>query len=197
MTAALPNGQPAMAGVSDVLNPNSEAAARPPSAPLDFGLMAHLEQWCHLWQVPDLPAQIHILFSPRLHCALGRCRPRQGRITLSDILLLEPNHKLLVETLCHEAAHLAAYQKFGARIKPHGPEWRHLMQVAGYAPNVTARREHVFGLEQRLAKIRRRYEYHCPQCNITHLRRSQNPRLRCRACFTAGRSGLLLIRHLF
>ncbi|MEI7732971.1 MAG: SprT family zinc-dependent metalloprotease [Verrucomicrobiota bacterium] len=183
--------------------PVTSLAAMPMVSPPIFSreireeLRAHLVQWCQLWQVPELPPQVLILFSVRLNCALGRCRPVRCRITLSDVLLLEPNRRLLVETLCHEAAHLAAFQKFGARIKPHGVEWRSLMQAAGYEPKVTARREQVFGLDQRLASIRRRYEYHCPQCNLTHLRRSKNIRLRCRACFNAGRSGLLLIKRLY
>ena len=31
-------------------------------------------------------------------------------------------------TLIHEIAHLVAFKKYGARIKPHGAEWKHTFQ---------------------------------------------------------------------
>jgi predicted SprT family Zn-dependent metalloprotease len=36
--------------------------------------------------------------------------------------------------LCHELAHLAARERHGDRIRPHGPEWKALMRAAGYEP---------------------------------------------------------------
>jgi ribosomal protein L37AE/L43A len=81
-------------------------------------------------------------------------------------------------------------------IAPHGPEWSSLVRAAGFDPRVSCDVEDVFGMEERLRSAQRRYEYHCAVCQWSHIRRSKNQWLRCRACQTAGREGMLTITRV-
>lgn len=75
-----------------------------------------------------------IRFSDRIGSALGRCELQRGRVTLNALLLHPSNEALLLETLCHEAAHLAVYLRYGPAVDEHGPEWEDFMKRAGYEP---------------------------------------------------------------
>src|SRR5262245_102885 len=94
-----------------------------------------MSKWAKLWRTPELTQHVTISFSPRLRKALGRVRPSSGMITLNADLASGPQ-SLLLEVLCHEAAHVAAYLLHGHRAKPHGPEWRMLVRAAGYEPSL-------------------------------------------------------------
>lgn len=50
-------------------------------------------------------------------------------------LLSNPDH-FIHDTVAHEYAHLAAYQKHGTKIAPHGKEWARMMKAVGLEPNV-------------------------------------------------------------
>jgi SprT protein len=156
------------------------------------GVYERLKDWARVWRLPRLPRQIRIEFSHRLRSALGRCHARQGLIRLNGILLLPENRQLLIETLCHEAAHVAAHQLHGARIKPHGAEWRALHRAAGLEPRATIPAHGVFGLKpgKRRGVV---FEYHCPVCEVVSRARVRNSRYRCRACLKAGRPGVLTV----
>lgn len=47
------------------------------------------------------------------------------RITVNASL----NKYRFLITLVHEIAHLVAFEKYGRRIRPHGPEWKHTFQI--------------------------------------------------------------------
>ena len=87
--------------------------------------------WSRLWRVPQLATFARVHRTRRLRTSIGRCYPKSGDIFLS-IPLLERYPDELVATLCHEAAHIAVYLRFGTRPRPHGPEWKELMRVAGF-----------------------------------------------------------------
>ena len=90
-----------------------------------------ISRWARLWRTPDLTQHVRISLSCRLRKALGRVRPQSGIITLNANLASRPR-SLLLEVLCHEAAHVAAYLLHGSRAKPHSPHWRTLVRAAGY-----------------------------------------------------------------
>lgn len=50
-------------------------------------------------------------------------------------LLSNPDH-FIHDTVAHEYAHLAAYQKYGTKINPHGKEWAKMMRAVGLKPNM-------------------------------------------------------------
>lgn len=94
-----------------------------------------LEGWCHLWGAAGLAPEISLEISTRMTRSLGRCYPDRQLIRIADFVL-EESEELFREVLCHEAAHLAAYQLHGKSIRPHGREWKALMVEAGYEPAV-------------------------------------------------------------
>jgi len=67
--------------------------------------------------------------------SLGRCYPDRRLIRIARFVL-EESEDLFQEVLCHEAAHVAAYHLHGQTIRPHGREWKALIQMAGYPPSV-------------------------------------------------------------
>jgi hypothetical protein len=97
------------------------------------GLMA---PWTALWGVPGLEHEIDVRFSTRLTRSVGRCRPAICKISLRADLLDGP-FEFLTEVLCHEVAHVAVHRLFGARVLPHGKEWKRLVAAVGYRPRAT------------------------------------------------------------
>lgn len=64
----------------------------------------------------------------------------------------------LAATVPHEVAHYAVYRAYpGQRVRPHGREWRAIMQALGAEPSVTFDLD-ISGLPRRQ---QRRHRYHC------------------------------------
>lgn len=103
--------------------------------PLPDNVPELLQGWCNLWGAGDLVPEITVELSSRMTRSLGRCYPDRNLIRIA-IFVLDESDKLFEEVLCHEAAHLAAYHLHGKSIRPHGYEWKALVQQAGYAPAV-------------------------------------------------------------
>jgi len=103
----------------------------------DAALAAWLRGWGAIWEDSALADAVQIRFSTRLRRALGRCLPALGSITLQASLRLEAP-ELLMEVLCHEAAHIATWRRFGPAARPHGPEWRSRVLAAGFEPRLRA-----------------------------------------------------------
>lgn len=104
-------------------------------------------------------------------------------ITLSARLQAAPR-AVVLEVLCHEAAHVAAFLLHGLRAKPHGPEWRELVAAAGYPPT-TALKCH--WVPQPAAKAPApRHHYRCPACQANYFVRRRDARLHCSACLRTG-----------
>ena len=163
-------------------------------------IQALLEEWGELWATPELASRVTVRFSGRLKRSLGRCRPSTGRITLAERLKSEPR-SLLHEVLCHEAAHVATYLRFGAAAKPHGPEWQALVQEAGFEPKVRIA-EHRLGdtpptpRQRRSPKAHVHYEHRCPVCGLVRVARRKVPSWGCTACAEVGLSGRLDITRV-
>ena len=151
-----------------------------------------LARWAKRWGTPALIRRVRIAYSPRLRRSLGRVRPKSGIITLHAWLATAPQSTLL-EVLCHEAAHVAAYMLHGSRAKPHGPEWRELVQVAGYEP-VT--RLHCPGLpveEPSTQPLPPRKRCRCPVCGTDYFVRRLRSQDHCSVCLQHGRNVRLLL----
>ena len=155
-------------------------------------IASRLRSWCRRWGVPDLAREVRVEFSPRLRTSLGRCRLAEKRILLHPELAGEAR-ELLLEALCHEAAHLAAREIHGARIRPHGEEWASLVRAAGFEPRVRI---------TRASRVRKReeggasvvYEHRCPVCQFVRISRRPVRAWKCRDCVDAGLIGRLEIR---
>jgi SprT protein len=81
---------------------------------------------------------------------------RGGFLIRYNSLLLERHPQaFLSQTVPHEAAHLVAFNLFGPRVPPHGPEWRAVMAAFGVRPD----RCHNFSVEDLQTRHLRRYDY--------------------------------------
>ncbi|ABK17130.1 SprT family zinc-dependent metalloprotease [Syntrophobacter fumaroxidans] len=168
----------------------SESGERLELPPPLRSLLEPMRRWLHLWGLPGLDQHISIGFSARLRRALARCYPRRRRVILAASL--QEASPLLEEVLCHECAHLAAYELYGDACKPHGPEWARLMESAGFTP----RRRVVLSKSEIIpGKGRRQYVYihSCPVCQTQRTARRAVGTWRCPCCTELGLDGLLEI----
>jgi SprT protein len=150
----------------------------------------HLAAWSSIWQLPDLTHGLEIQVSSRLRRSLGRCEPRRGTVRLNPALL-EVSRQLLLETLCHEVAHVAAFRLHGPKIRPHGREWAALMTAAGFKPQARANAQSMpKAIRQRL-QPRRLYLHRCRVCQARRIARRPVRRWLCRRCVEAGLPGRL------
>ena len=145
-----------------------------------------LTRWAERWGTPDLLRRVNISYSTRLRSSLGRVRPRSGHITLNAQLATAPRATFL-EVLCHEVAHVAAYLLHGNRAKPHGPEWRQLVRLAGYQPSTRLRCPGLIVADVHRPVSRPRVRCRCPICGTDHFLRRPNTRHHCGVCYRQGR----------
>lgn len=169
--------------------------ARNPGLPrnLPKAITRQIEELASRWVCPGLPGCVRVEFSARLRTALARCSPKRGVIRLSTALLAPGNRPLLSEALTHEAAHLAVHLLHGPKAKPHGNEWRLLMQAVGLEPRLRLRLPQPVTQDSLPRGPGYPYEYRCPVCQSTCRRRRRDSRIRCRPCVEAGLSGLMTI----
>jgi predicted SprT family Zn-dependent metalloprotease len=151
--------------------------------------------WAEAWSVAGLERRLDITFSPRFRTSLGRCAPHAGKIRLAAFLLTGPP-EVLREALCHEAAHAAVYELHGAGVKPHGTEWRALMEAVGFEPRARLPANLVPEVLPRRGQPKRLWEHRCPVCHASRMARRRVPRWRCAACRAAGLEGELTITEL-
>jgi predicted SprT family Zn-dependent metalloprotease len=151
-----------------------------------------ITEWASAWSVLDLPSMVRIAFSPRLTRALGRCTPETGSIRLNR-RLSEANREVLREVLCHEVAHVAVWHTHGRSARPHGPEWRKLMALAGYEPRVKWVRMPGSVSDRRPRREFTVYEHVCPVCGASWTAKRPVSVWRCGACVDAGLEGRLAV----
>jgi len=143
-----------------------------------------------LWGIPEVACCVDIQFSRRLRSTLGRTRVDIRRVRLNPVLV-EKSEGLLEEVLCHELAHIAVYERFGAKARPHGPEWAGLVRQAGYEPRLSAA---IDGETKHINE--QRFEHLCPVCQVVRYAKRSMTTWRCESCVDAGLEGRLLIRSL-
>jgi predicted SprT family Zn-dependent metalloprotease len=160
-------------------------------APIQF---ESLSKWAAIWCTPELPFRVEVLFSSRMTKSLGRARPRAGKILLNAKLRLAPC-QLLLEVLCHEAAHVAVFLKHGPQAKPHGAEWRELVGLAGYEPmtSLCCRLMDAYPKPCAVVRPAKLHKYRCPVCQEDFFVRQKNSRLYCGLCFDNGISEVLML----
>lgn len=148
-------------------------------------------EWCRRWGVPGLDEQVSVRFSSRVTASLGRCTPAKRSIRLNPALAGGPR-AFLLEVVCHELAHVAAYELFGAGIRPHGCEWQGLMRQVGYRPATRLAPPTGLKLARRARRRRQRrylYVHSCPVCQWSRSARAVVRRWRCPTCREDGGEG--------
>ncbi|WP_104202743.1 SprT-like domain-containing protein [Billgrantia saliphila] len=137
------------------------------------------------WQLcrqyhPDLPR-------PKVWCDLrGKCAGQahygRGGLRFNPVLYRENRHAYLVEVVPHEMAHwLVRHLRDGHRARPHGREWRTVMErLFGLPPRVT----HAFDT-RRASPMPYRYHCGCQDHYFTarrHALARKGRRYRCLSC---------------
>lgn len=125
--------------------------------------------------------------------AAGQARQRAGGpwvIRYNPLLLRENPEAFLTETVPHEVAHVIAFLRYGPRIRPHGAEWRAVMEGLGAAPE----RCHHYDLSRVPRRTHRTFPYHCgcgehELTSIRHHRVLAGQTYLCRRCAGPLRPG--------
>ena len=142
------------------------------------------------WGLPDLPARVEVTFSLRLTRRLGRALPARGQVRLSAALQ-GADSSLLREVLSHELAHVVVFLRHGAWPKPHGRQWRALVEQAGFTPRTSLAVPHGELPQGREPA----YLHVCPVCQATRCARRPMRRWRCASCVANGLEGTLVIEQ--
>lgn len=147
-----------------------------------------LERWLETWKVSRLSRDLRVEFSPRLRRAFGRCYQSDRLIRLTPSLIGAQSY-LMDEVLCHEAAHAAVYERYGADCQPHGKEWRLMMEAAGFEPRVripvVVRAGSAIRSAGRSAAL---FVHRCPVCRSSRKAPKQIHGLRCARCTREGKT---------
>ncbi|PVX42970.1 SprT protein [Pasteurella langaaensis DSM 22999] len=108
---------------------------------------------------------------------------QQNSIKFNRTLLLENPEDFIRQVVPHELAHLVVYQVFG-RVKPHGKEWKAVMEQIFQLPAETC---HQFDVESVLGTTFL-YRCHCQQYQLSVRRHNriqrENAVYLCRKCKT-------------
>ncbi len=129
--------------------------------------------------------RVEIRFDLRGHAA-GQARlPARGRplIRYNPRLLQENGEHFLRRTVPHESAHIIAFRLHGRRIRPHGVEWKAVMELFG----ADSRRCHDFDVSTVPGRRYTRHPYRCgcrehSLTSIRHNRIQAGQVYLCRSC---------------
>lgn len=119
-----------------------------------------LQRLSRLYGEPRV-ADIEVRTSTRMSASLARAYLAEARVTVAAPLL-DSLH--LDEVLVHEVAHILCHWRHG-RVRPHGREWRALMEQAGLRARVR-----LDPLDVRLPPRRRRAPRRRPLLTAAFLR---------------------------
>lgn len=155
-------------------------------------LRRRITQWSRIWGLPDLAKSVTLLRSKRLRAALARCHPLKRTIVLRDDMPTDFGR--LTEVLCHEFAHIAAYDLYGRYAKAHGTEWQKLVRAAGFRPRVRIEDCDPRKIAAKRTHSKARFEHRCPVCQMFRMARRPVANWRCSDCVIAGLGGELIIR---
>ncbi len=140
-----------------------------------------LDAWGAMWEIPQLADRVRIRWSSRMRTSPGRCRPTTGEITLNQRLLLQ-HPEQVIPTLCHEAAHVAAYLRCGPAARGHGPEWQFLMELAGFPPRGRCPIDPGAAAPPRGPRTPVRFIHRCLGCGFAARAQREEPSMDCPTC---------------
>jgi predicted SprT family Zn-dependent metalloprotease len=150
-----------------------------------------IQRWAVLWHVTGLRDRVRIHFNARLRTTIARWVVASSRLEISSRFFDARRDQRQI--LCHELAHAAAVLKFGRAIRPHGPEWRHFVRVAGFQPMTHLVSHRAGRPTSKLAGVLPIYEHRCVVCQAVRYARKRITNWRCVECVGAGLDGALKI----
>lgn len=119
-------------------------------------------------------------FDIRGVCA-GQAHADKHLLRFNPVMLEKHGQAFIKDTVPHEMAHLLVNKLWGRRAKPHGMEWRGVMQQLGASPQ----RCHTYEVQP--SRRLKRYIYRC-RCrmhrmtSIRHNRAKKGTRYHCTRC---------------
>jgi predicted SprT family Zn-dependent metalloprotease len=150
------------------------------------------------WSLPGEALSVTVAANPRLRRAVARFLRNKQVIEVGPRFFEVPARQR--EVLCHELAHAAIDFLHGPHAKAHGPEWRRLVEAAGYRPEARTTRAQPIKPESacaaRRASPKTSYEHRCPVCQMVRRAKRRVPQWRCTACVAAGLPGTLVIERM-
>lgn len=168
--------------------------SNPSATPALDAWRRRIQVWAELWGVPGLESRLRLETSTRMTRALGRCFPQSNHIRIAAFLLDGPR-ELLEEVICHEAAHAANWELHGRAARPHGPEWRRLMALAGIPARLRIPLPEDL-VRQQARRKRSGWEHSCKRCGVLRVAGRPVRQWRCKRCWDRGRPGKLSIRKI-
>jgi predicted SprT family Zn-dependent metalloprotease len=152
---------------------------------------AYLRSLANLWKHPPIgKLQVHV--NRRFTAIVGRCLASRDLIEISPAVASR-SARVQREILCHEAAHLVVWARYGRAARPHGHEWGELVEKAGFHARATLVR---CGEPRRRAFQPVRFRHVCPVCHFSKRAKRRMPVWRCPECRALGLAGTLLIERL-
>lgn len=152
---------------------------------------SYLRALAKLWKHPPV-RKLQIRTNKRLMAIVSRCDASQGLIEISS-KVASRSARMQREILCHEAAYLVVWARHRRSATPHGPEWRALVQQAGFDARATLVR---CGEQRRSASNSYRFRHVCPVCHFSKRAKRRMPSWRCPDCRPIGLPGTLLIERV-
>lgn len=152
-------------------------------------------KWARVWRAPELRNAGSLQFNPRLTRTVARWVLATGCLEVGPRFFESVRNQTAI--LCHEYAHAATVLRFGPAVRPHGPEWRRFVLIAGFEPVARHR-----GMSPTARSPSRRlveaatFEHRCLVCQSVRLGRRRMTRWRCAQCVQDGLPGGLSIRAL-
>src|SRR5215510_13035498 len=93
---------------------------------------SYLRALAKRWKFPAL-ARIRIDVNYRFTSTAGRWVARSNAIEISQAVA-GGSARERREVICHEAAHIVVWYRYGKTVRPHGAEWAELVRFAGFDP---------------------------------------------------------------
>lgn len=147
--------------------------------------------WARLWQVRGLLRKVSLRRNSRLKSTVARWVQKAQCVELGPRFFALRSRQ--AEILCHELAHAAVVLKYGPGVSPHGPEWRALVEVAGFTSvaRIKSRRRGRRQTPRAASPIA--YEHRCPVCHAVRYAKRTMIGWRCVECVGIGLAGQLQI----
>lgn len=159
----------------------------------DPQLRREVDRLSSIWANPELPGSVDIVFSSRLTRTLGRADVVRRRVTLAACL--NGTGAVFDEVLCHELAHIVAFDMVGRAERVHGATWQRLVAMAGFVPR--RKLQTSLALANRSTGRRGRIYLHCCQvCGFSRIAARRMSTWRCADCVAAGLDGCLDVSEL-
>jgi predicted SprT family Zn-dependent metalloprotease len=135
-------------------------------------------------------AGLTVVRNPRLRTTRARYLPLERRLEVSKAAARAPHPE---RVLIHELAHAAAVELYGRKVRPHGKEWKALIQTAQRAGFKTATPRPLRPRRPTKRPTTSRFDHVCPVCQYRRIAKRRMTTWRCPDCRAAGLPGHLAI----